>query len=239
MKKALVNPLLITMRVMLFIDHPNCDHNILHVNSERKWDKRISWGKLQNFVMTYLQSNMQYKNTPLQHIRTLFYTGEYKDNLIKRIKKHSEDLAKSNNPEDALEVNTLATKTEKKQDAQKKLIDRLSKYYFFEVKTRPLQYRYKKGIVQKGIDVQLAVDLISQAYQDTFDIAVLFSGDIDLLESVEQVKALGKHVIVVSHYKNMAKGLVKAADMFIDMGKLEEDHIKIFTYDSVKTAPQK
>ncbi|MBI2135788.1 NYN domain-containing protein [Candidatus Woesearchaeota archaeon] len=83
-----------------------------------------------------------------------------------------------------------------------------SSYYYFEIRKKPLQFTSSKGIFQKGVDVQLAVDLVSFAHQNVYDIAVIFSGDIDLLESLKTVKNLGKQVIIFSHYRNIAEKLI-------------------------------
>jgi len=48
--------------------------------------------------------------------------------------------------------------------------------------------------VEKGVDTQLAVDMIRLAVADTYDIAVLISGDGDFAPAVEFVKQLGKQV---------------------------------------------
>lgn len=60
-----------------------------------------------------------------------------------------------------------------------------------EVLGRPLpQYAY----VEKGVDVQLAVDMLHYAVTNTYDVAILVSGDGDFAPAVEAVKQLGKHV---------------------------------------------
>jgi len=48
--------------------------------------------------------------------------------------------------------------------------------------------------VEKGVDVQLAVDMVELAVDNTYDVAILISGDGDFAPAVELVKKLGKHV---------------------------------------------
>jgi uncharacterized LabA/DUF88 family protein len=43
---------------------------------------------------------------------------------------------------------------------------------------------------EKGIDVRLAVDLISMAFRGLYDVAVIYSQDQDLAEVVEEVHSL-------------------------------------------------
>ncbi len=52
----------------------------------------------------------------------------------------------------------------------------------------------KHTTVEKGVDVQLAVDMLQFAVSNTYDVAILVSGDGDFAPAVEAVKKLGKHV---------------------------------------------
>lgn len=47
---------------------------------------------------------------------------------------------------------------------------------------------------EKGVDVQLAVDLLVGAYENTYDTAIILSSDTDLIPAVKKVKELGKSV---------------------------------------------
>ena len=47
---------------------------------------------------------------------------------------------------------------------------------------------------EKGVDVQLAVDLLVGAYENTYDTVVIISSDTDLIPAIEKVKQLGKQV---------------------------------------------
>lgn len=48
--------------------------------------------------------------------------------------------------------------------------------------------------VEKGVDVQMSVDMLHLAVTNTYDVAVIISGDGDFAPAVEAVKELGKHV---------------------------------------------
>lgn len=50
--------------------------------------------------------------------------------------------------------------------------------------------------VEKGVDVLIAVDMLTMALRDNYDTAILVSGDGDFVSVIEAVKALGKHVEV-------------------------------------------
>ncbi|MVB00184.1 NYN domain-containing protein [Nitratireductor sp. CAU 1489] len=72
------------------------------------------------------------------------------------------------------------------------------------VTTRPLRYRKEevaggdgaKKIVttpqEKGIDIRLALDVVSTARTKQWDVAVIFSQDQDLAEVVQEVRAIAK-----------------------------------------------
>ncbi len=47
---------------------------------------------------------------------------------------------------------------------------------------------------EKGTDVQLAVDMVTHAYKDNYDVAILVAGDNDFTGAVQAAKDTGKHV---------------------------------------------
>lgn len=52
--------------------------------------------------------------------------------------------------------------------------------------------------VEKGVDTFIVIDMLSHAYKDNYDTAVLVSGDEDFAVLVETVKDIGKHVEVAN-----------------------------------------
>lgn len=55
-----------------------------------------------------------------------------------------------------------------------------------EVITRPLRYRNSE-VIQKGIDVLMAIDIVTLAIEDKYDVAILASMDTDLIPPLEYV----------------------------------------------------
>ena len=53
-------------------------------------------------------------------------------------------------------------------------------------------------MVEKAVDVQIAVDMVVMAERDAFEVAYLLSADGDLTPAVEAVRARGKKVFVAS-----------------------------------------
>jgi len=52
--------------------------------------------------------------------------------------------------------------------------------------------------VEKGVDTYIVIDMLTFAHKDTYDTAILVSGDEDFAVVVEIVKELGKHVEVAN-----------------------------------------
>lgn len=67
--------------------------------------------------------------------------------------------------------------------------------------------------VEKGVDTHIVIDMLTFAYKDTYDTAILVSGDEDFVVLVEKIKDLGKHVEVANLGGSFA--LRQAADKYI------------------------
>lgn len=48
--------------------------------------------------------------------------------------------------------------------------------------------------MEKGVDINIAVDMLSMAYKNLYDVCILVSGDSDFHPAIQAVKDLGKHV---------------------------------------------
>lgn len=95
-------------------------------------------------------------------------------------------------------------KSQKLHKNQQKLLAQLRKHKF----------NYKLGYLlksdgkyhEKGVDVQLAVDLLVAAYENIADRIILVSSDTDLIPSITKAQKMGKVVeyIGFSHQKSIA-----------------------------------
>ncbi len=76
----------------------------------------------------------------------------------------------------------------------------------------------QKHPTQKGVDIYLTSDMISLAYENAYDVAVILSGDGDYTALVELVKSKGKKVWVVAFSNSISQNLRNCADkvMLID-----------------------
>lgn len=222
-------------RVMLFYDFENFKQSLILRDNRRLYDI----GRAQFAIMKLLKNVVKLDCDNSCLVRAYVYTGEYTPEIIRRIQNEIEDKEKLL---DALERNILCLpqrsvmcddpeflrKVKERYQSQQDLMKIVANFNFFEFKTCPLKYEEGR-IFQKGVDVQLAVDLVSHAYKDNFDISVICSGDIDLLESLRLVKSLGKKVIVMSHPEVTAANIRKESDFFLDISKLTDLDLDEFT----------
>jgi len=105
---------------------------------------------------------------------------------------------------------------------QQSFFNRLRELPYLEVRTGRLKRR-EQGLKEKGIDVKIAVDMVSMAYRDQYDVAVLVSSDGDYVELVHAVKDAGKHVINAYFDANRSDALRHACD---DVIRLEKDYFQ-------------
>jgi uncharacterized LabA/DUF88 family protein len=85
-----------------------------------------------------------------------------------------------------------------------------------KVRLRKLQHQ-GDTYTEKGVDMLLAMDMLSLAYNNAFDTAILVSHDQDFVELVERVQALGKIVKVVGFKDMVSHELRKSCDDFVDL----------------------
>ena len=69
---------------------------------------------------------------------------------------------------------------------------------------------------QKGVDVRMASDMLTLAFRDAYDIAVLVSGDGDFGEVIDEIKSMGKRV-EIAYYRGygFSERLKESADKII------------------------
>lgn len=109
---------------------------------------------------------------------------------------------------------------------QKRFLEELS-MSGIKVKTAKLKRLPSGEFVEKEVDIMLATDMLSLAYQDAYDTAILVSGDSDFVYTVEEVQRIGKRVENASFKKTSSHQLRKVCDRFI----LLDDFIDRFIYE--------
>lgn len=69
------------------------------------------------------------------------------------------------------------------------------------------------GAIEKKVDINIAVDIISLAYEDAYDTAVLVSGDGDFLPVIKKVKELNKNVEIWAFKYSLANTLTEELEV--------------------------
>lgn len=71
------------------------------------------------------------------------------------------------------------------------------------------------GSCKANLDVELALDLVELA--DTYDTAILVSGDGDFVPALERIQQLSRRVEVVSYRATTSQKLMRLADNYLDL----------------------
>ncbi|TSC76782.1 MAG: hypothetical protein G01um101433_671 [Parcubacteria group bacterium Gr01-1014_33] len=66
---------------------------------------------------------------------------------------------------------------------------------------------------EKGVDVQIAVDLLVGAYENLYDTAILLSSDTDLIPALAKIRSMGKKVEYVGFSQKPSYGLITHSDV--------------------------
>lgn len=69
--------------------------------------------------------------------------------------------------------------------------------------------------VEKGTDINLAIHAITHAYNNSFDVAFVVSGDTDYISLYKQLKIMGKIVVVVAVKRQNLKTIIPEVDDYI------------------------
>jgi len=212
---------------MLFYDWENLREGLRRRDAKRDY----SLGKIQYLLSSFLQDILGPECSKGDFIRAYAYTGAYSDELISRVERDFNSSTELEKPK----IKALLEKTKRKFEGQKKFFERAKYFNFLELRTLPLQYQ-EGHIFQKGIDVQLAVDLVSHGHKNNYDVAVIASGDLDLTESLRLIKSLGKKAIVFSHFDLTSKSMIREADYFIDIAKLKDEDLEMISFKNTNPA---
>ncbi len=107
---------------------------------------------------------------------------------------------------------------EEQYRSQQRFLTYLADIPYFEVKFGIL-VRQGEVLVEKSIDVKLAVDMVKYAAMNQYDVAILVSGDGDYTPAVETVKEMGKHVECAFFPQETSSQLKQIVDIFFELNK--------------------
>ena len=118
--------------------------------------------------------------------------------LRNKVNKHVEETKKQLE-EKKKDYIHYKQKQEKQFEGQKDFFEELKNNPLIEIRYTPLK-QHLGEVHQKGVDVLLATDLVHLAHMEAYDIAIILSGDTDLIEAVKLIKSLGKIPIIISYH---------------------------------------
>ncbi len=103
------------------------------------------------------------------------------------------------------------TKWPETHKEQQDFLEVLRKTPYLEVRLG--RTKVAQGIpIEKGVDVMLATDLLYFAWNNSYDVAILVSGDSDFGYALQAVKNMGKHVEVAYFENAVSKDLLDIVD---------------------------
>lgn len=95
--------------------------------------------------------------------------------------------------------------------------------------SRPVQYH----IEEKRTDVNLTTDLLIGAYMNSYDTAIIFSGDTDYLSPIKEIQRIGKIVeLVVPRGQAIRREVRETVDDIYDLVEADYSHCWHGTYTS-------
>ncbi len=73
------------------------------------------------------------------------------------------------------------------------------------------------------MDVALVTDMLSLAYKNAYEVAILVSGDNDFLQAVDEVKHSGKRVEIAAFDSSIGKELRDMADDYTSIEQIADE----------------
>ena len=98
---------------------------------------------------------------------------------------------------------------------QQKFLNAIQKKPYFSVVLGRLEPRPGGLYVEKGVDVAMSIDLLDLAYHNTYDTAILITGDGDFAKAVLIVQRMGKHIENASPKSCLSHNLQNTCDKTI------------------------
>ena len=101
--------------------------------------------------------------------------------------------------------------------AQQQFFEHLRQTDYLELRLGRLVYSDERGgpPQEKGVDIKLATEMVSQGIRRHYDVAVLVSGDTDFCDALQIVKDFGRHAEVALFNPSASLALRHVADRTI------------------------
>lgn len=109
-----------------------------------------------------------------------------------------------------------SAKSQQMVESQQKFLSEIENIGF---KIKRGRIVYDNKIREKGVDVQIAIDLVIGAVEDIYDTAVVVSSDTDLIPALKYVRSKGKKVEYIGFSNVPSLGMIKESDESILLTK--------------------
>ncbi len=83
--------------------------------------------------------------------------------------------------------------------------------------TDPRVFKKNNNNRSKRVDIALATEMLSHAYNDNYEVAVLVAGDEDYVPLVQEIKRTGKQVALWFFEDGLSRHLKRESDLFLDL----------------------
>lgn len=83
--------------------------------------------------------------------------------------------------------------------------------------TDPRVFKKRSNNRSKRVDITLATEMLSHAYHDNYEVAVLVAGDEDYVPLIQEIKRTGKQVAVWFFEDGLSHHLRRESDIFVDL----------------------
>jgi uncharacterized LabA/DUF88 family protein len=80
--------------------------------------------------------------------------------------------------------------------------------------------------MQKEVDVAMTCKMLTHAFKDSYDTAIVVSGDRDFKPAIEEIQSAGKRVEVAGITEGMSRRLSKCCDAFHDLDQVPLFYLK-------------
>jgi len=102
---------------------------------------------------------------------------------------------------------------------QQSFLNSVSSITYSELRLGRLVYNNWPSVppYEKGIDVQLATDMITHSFKNNYDVGILVGGDNDFVGALQAIKENGKHIEVALFGKKGSSQLRNVSDKIITL----------------------
>lgn len=96
---------------------------------------------------------------------------------------------------------------------QNEYFDRIRDTLYFSVRLGELVESSNKGFKQKGVDTIMAIDALTKAYQNQYDVAIFIAGDRDLVPLLNAIRDTGKKIFLITETSHCSPELTRSSDV--------------------------